>query len=106
MSSPAIPAVLLSVKPPHVERLMAGTKTVELRRRRWRVPPGTVALVYASGTTRALVGSVVVGATEAGSPEDIWHSHGLASEITREEFDSYFAGAQEAIAIGIHSPHG
>lgn len=103
MSLSAASVVLLSVKPPHVDRLLDGRKTVELRRRTWRVPPGSVALLYASGNRRALVGSLVVEGTEVGSPDEIWDRYGEDVGLTRSEFDVYFAEAHRAVAIRVGS---
>ena len=99
--SPSPTVVLLSVRPPHVDRLLEGSKTVELRRRRWRVAPGSVVLLYASGQRQALVGSILVSETVSGTLDDIWESHGDASALTRGEFDEYFAGCAEAVAITV-----
>lgn len=101
MSEPAAAVVLLSVRPPHVDRLLDGTKTVELRRRVWRVPPGSVILLYASGQRRALVGSLLVRTIETGTLDGIWSRRGADAALTREEFDDYFAGATQAVAIHV-----
>ena len=103
MSAPAAVVVLLSVRPPHVDRLLDGTKTIELRRRTWQVPPGSAILLYASGNRRALVGSLVVRAIETGTPDAIWHRHGLDAGLSRPEFDNYFVGADRAVAISVGS---
>lgn len=91
--------VLLSVRPPHVDHLLDGSKKVELRRRKWRVPDGTTVLVYASGRRRALVGSFVVHQTEVGTSSEIWAKYGAESALNRAEFDEYFDGAKQAVAI-------
>lgn len=93
--------VLLSVRSPHIERLLSGAKTVELRRRPWRVRDGTTALLYRSRADRAIVGSLVVEATVVGSPSAIWSSHGAESGLTRREFRDYFAGSSRAVAIRV-----
>lgn len=103
MSAPAAVVLLLSVRPPHVDRLLDGTKTVELRRRGWRVPPGSVILLYASGNRRALVGSLVVTAIDTGTPDGIWGRHGADAALSRQEFDYYFRGASRAVAISVGS---
>jgi predicted transcriptional regulator len=95
------PVVLLSVRSPHVDRLLSGDKTVELRRRPWRVPDGTVALLYGARDRRAIVGSVTVESTVVGSPSAIWMSHGPRSCLTRREFREYFAGSKLAVAISV-----
>ena len=91
--------VLLSVRSPHVERLLEGTKTVELRRRLSVVSSGTTVLLYASGKRRALVGSFVAGAVERDTPRRIWKRHGAASALNRAEFDRYFLAAEHATAV-------
>lgn len=93
--------VLLSVRTPHVHRLLSGIKTVELRRRPWRVPDGTTALLYESRDRRAIVGSVVVESTVVGSRSAIWAAFGARSGLTRREYREYFAGAAVAVAISV-----
>lgn len=104
MSVPARLAVLLSVRPPHVERLLDGTKTVELRRRMWRAPPGTLVLLYASGERRQVVGTLVVVQTETGPAEAVWERFGEDAAVTRSQFDDYFQGAASAVAIRVADP--
>lgn len=93
--------VLLSVRSPHMERLLSGSKTVEFRRRPWRVPDGATALLYESRNRRAIVGSLVVESTEVGSRSAMWDSHGGKSGLTRREYWEYFAGATMAVAISV-----
>lgn len=95
------PVVLLSVRTPHVGRLLCGTKTVEFRRRPWKVPDGTTALLYESRSRRAIVGSVVVESTVVGSRSAIWAAFGAQSGLTRREYREYFAGAAVAVAINV-----
>lgn len=101
MTSRSAHVVLLSVRSPHVERILAGTKTVEFRRRPWSVPDGTRVLLYGSREQRAILGSVVVASTEVGSKTEMWEAHGVSSGLTRQEYRDYFAGASVAVAIKI-----
>ena len=96
-----LPVVLLSVRSPHVERLLAGTKTVEFRRRAWRVPNGARALLYASHEKRAILGSLTVRSTEVGSRSAMWELHGARSGLTRREYWAYFDAADRAVAITV-----
>lgn len=104
--TPQAPAVvLLSVRPPHVDRLLNGTKKIELRRARWHVPPGSRALLYASGPTRrAIVGSVTVEETVVSALDNAWRAFGAEAAVTRREFDDYFAGASTVVAIRVTQP--
>lgn len=103
MTTSRTPVVLLSVRSPHVERLLSGAKTVEFRRRPWRVPDGTIVLLYRSRDHRAIVGSLIVESTAVGSPSATWGSHGARSGLTRREYQDYFAGAAVAVAINVGS---
>lgn len=95
------PIVLLSVRSPHVERLLSGNKTVEFRRRPWRVPNGTSAILYGARHRQAIVGSVTIKLTVTGAPSAIWESYGARSGLTRREFREYFSGAGIAAAIHV-----
>src|SRR4051794_8665524 len=91
--------VLLSVRPRFAASLLDGTKTVEVRRRRVRVPDGAVCLLYASSPMRALVGAITVSTTESASAEDLWSRHGHAMGLDRKEYDEYLEGAANPCAI-------
>ncbi len=93
--------VLLSVRSPHVERLLSGAKTVEFRRRPWKVPDGATVILYESRSRRAIVGSLIVESTAVGSRSAIWASYGARSGLTRREYRKYFAGATVAVAISV-----
>ncbi len=95
------PVVLMSVRSPHVQRLLSGAKTVELRRRPWKVPDGATVLLYESKDRRAIVGSLVVESTAVGSPSAIWATYGARSGLTRREYQKYFLGAIVAVAISV-----
>lgn len=93
--------VLLSVRSPHLERILDGSKTVEFRRRPWSVADGSVVLLYGSRNRRAIVGSFIVDGTETGPVNRLWRSHGNQSGLTRAEFMAYFDGAMSATAISV-----
>lgn len=97
-------ALLVSLKPVYAELILAGSKTVELRRVRPAVSPGCDVLLYASSPTREMVGRAKVAAVEVDSPEAIWAKHGADTGIDRMAFDTYFAGARSAVAITLRDP--
>ena len=90
---------LLSVQSPHVERILAGTKKVEFRRRPLKLPPGSIVLLYAAGARRELVGSFVSGRVDCGRPAVLWGRHRAAAGLTREEYHRYFSGADVGYAV-------
>ena len=105
MSAPAPFVGILSVRPPHVDRLLDGTKTIELRRTAWRVPAGSAMLLYASGAgRRQLVGSIKVEGTVIAPVESVWRRFGRHAAVSCEEFDRYFSGTSTAVAIAVRDP--
>jgi predicted transcriptional regulator len=92
-------ALFLSVKPRFAERIVAGTKTVELRRVRPRVVPNQQVLIYSSSPRMELVAAAFVVRVVATTPSKLWPSVGNSAGIGRTEYRRYFAGATTAAAI-------
>jgi predicted transcriptional regulator len=92
-------ALFLSLRPRYAELLLSGHKTVELRRVQPAVPEGSVVLLYASSPTMTLVGRAEVKGISVASLDETWQQHGPKTGITRDEYDCYFAGLDQAVAI-------
>ncbi len=95
--------MLISVKPRYISMLLAGTKTVELRRTRPNTAPNTLVVLYASSPRRQIVGTARIRSIEQGSPSEIWRLHRDLCGVSRDEFDSYFHGATSAVALTLES---
>lgn len=91
--------VLLSVRPRFAHGLLDGTKTVEIRRGRAHIEPGSTCLLYSSSPQRALVGAVEVETAHTGTPSAIWAEWGHLTGLARCEFDDYLHDSPEATAI-------
>ena len=91
--------VLFSIQPEFAEKIMRGTKTIEVRRRFSRVWLGQRAVVYASAPIQALMGQADIKAIHTGKPERIWAQ--FKSQIGCEEayYQQYVAGCSEIFAI-------
>jgi predicted transcriptional regulator len=92
--------VLMSIHPRHAEKLLAGTKLVELRKAAFASEVVAV-VVYATAPTKAVVGVLEVEAVEQQSPSKIWAMYGDATGITRREFRHYYRGRRRAVAIRV-----
>lgn len=91
---------LVSIRPTHVENIVQGRKTVELRRRFSEdVAPGAVLLIYSTSPTQAIVGSASISGVRRLQLDDLWEQYGDAACIDRETFDAYFSGLAEGYAI-------
>lgn len=97
-SDPRPHALLMSIQPRYSDAILAGTKTVELRRRPPREHPGIV-VIYSSGSSRTVVGTAALTGIHTSTPDDIWERFGSRAGVTRSEFDSYFVGSETASAL-------
>jgi predicted transcriptional regulator len=90
---------IISIRPNFAEAILAGDKTVELRRKIPPIVPGTRLWIYATKPVGAVVGSASVDGLIKGTPDEIWDRCGGQAGINREAFDAYFDGTQSAIAL-------
>lgn len=97
-------ALVLALKPRFAEAILAGTKTVEVRRVRPRITVPTLALLYASGSARALVGTCVVRSVARYPADELWHLHGVGTALCRTEFDAYLQGRDCGVALLLERP--
>lgn len=94
-------AVLLSIKPKYADLILAGSKTVELRRS-WPSADIGMMVLYSSAPIQRLVGLAHVSRVEERPLDSLWS---LASEngagVTYEELASYLQGKRTAFGIMI-----
>jgi predicted transcriptional regulator len=94
--------VVLSVRPQYSDKIFEGKKTVELRRRfPIAAPPGTIAYIYSTSPVRAMVGSTEIENVIKLPVREIWKKFGKMAQITKTDFDDYFAGVKEGFALKI-----
>ena len=91
--------ILISVKPRYFDLMVAGEKTVELRRRAVRVPAGTRVWIY-STIPNGWVGAVgEVSYVYESQPNEIWSRFAQRTGISRQDFNGYFSGSHSGCAI-------
>ena len=93
--------LVLSVRPRFAEAIVGGRKTIEIRRRRPNVDPGTLGFIYSSSPVQAVIGSFRVDRILSGTPEELWPVAQHGGHISRQDFDDYFAdvGFGHAIVV-------
>lgn len=91
--------MLISIRPEHVASILAGDKTIELRRRRPSVQPGDNVLIYTTTPVAALTVRCRVRAVESLAPATLWARYSDQVGISLDRFDDYFAGSDSATAL-------
>jgi predicted transcriptional regulator len=89
----------MSIKPRLVERILAGTKLMEIRKRfsdRW---VGGRVVLYASSPQKALVGEATIQSVTKGPPADIWEKFETSIGCSSDEYYTYVGSATMVNAI-------
>ncbi|NJP31924.1 hypothetical protein [Micromonospora thermarum] len=84
--------LLLSLRPRFAEAILAGTKTIEIRRRPVNARPGTPVILYASSPLMAVVGTARLDRVDAEDPEIAWQRNQRTLGLSRQEYEAYLAG--------------
>ena len=91
--------IVLSLKPRFAETILAGSKTVELRRTRPKIEVPTRALLYATTPVRALLGTCIISDVRTANLTALWREYGSRSELSHNEFKRYFEGLDIGTAL-------
>ncbi len=92
---------IISIKPRHVEKILSGEKTVELRTRSISLPLGSRLWIYATLPVGKIELSAEVGFIETLSPKSVWSVYGDDICILKKEFNNYTSGRTLVTAIGL-----
>ena len=96
--------VVLSLKPRFAEAILAGVKTVELRRTEPKIVVPTRALLYAATPVRALLGTCIITRVQSADLAVLWREHGSRSDLRYHEFQEYFDGVDAGTALTLTQP--
>jgi predicted transcriptional regulator len=91
--------ILISVEARHAANLLSGSKTVELRRRRIGVPPGSRVWIYSKLPKGCVEALGIVNQVVADVPRRIWRNYGHQTGISHAEFFAYFSGIHTGHAL-------
>ena len=91
--------ILISLKPKYADHIFEGSKTVELRKRRLNVEPGTRVWIYATTPVAALRGYAKLAYVKTGTPAQIWRTLGKQTGVSKDEFEAYFDTSKQAHAL-------
>ncbi len=95
---------LISLEERHANRILEGTKTVELRRRPMHVALGATVWIYVKMPVGSVVGCAKVTELHTLAPSTLWNRFGAVSGLQRQEFFEYFSGLPKAFALGLSDP--
>ncbi len=91
--------ILISVDERHVQNMLQGIKTVELRRRSIPTPSGSWVWIYSKVPIGEVCAFGIVDKVIEAPPSEIWDTYGKVSGITAAEFNRYFQSKETGCAI-------
>jgi len=89
----------ISLKPQFLQRILDGSKTVELRRRRLYLAPNTQLWLYSTLPTGSFIAVASIGCIHHGTPQAVWKRYSQKTGLSRAEYYSYAEGATWVTAI-------
>ena len=92
---------IISIKPWHVQNILSGAKTVELRTRNISLPTGSRLWVYTTLPIGKIMLSTEIEFIDILPIEKIWNKYGRNICISKDEFDTYTKGRDFVTAIGL-----
>lgn len=90
-------AILLSIKPEYVEKILQGGKKFEYRKRLAKEDVSYI-YVYSTAPSMKVVASVHIEGYLSDSPTALWEKTKAAAGISRAKFRDYFRGCKTAYA--------
>ena len=96
--------LLISVRPEFANRIYSGTKLREIRKLFPDISPGTVVVIYESGSRRAISGWFVAGLLTWHHPEELWDRFSDQTGLRIDEFQKYCGDRDIVASIRIDKP--
>ena len=93
-------ALLLSIKPEYVEKILQGEKKFEYRKRLAKEDVSYM-YVYSTAPSMKVVASVHIEGHLSDSPTALWEKTKAAAGISRAKFRDYFRGCKTAYAYNL-----
>lgn len=94
-------AAILSIKPVYTNQILAGTKTIELRKSSMGLNSGDVILVYSSAPEQRITFWFQIQALETLRVDSMWDRYHDVLGIEYEEYAAYFGGVEYATALHV-----
>lgn len=90
-------ALLLSIKPEYVEKILQGTKKFEYRKRLAKEEVSVIYIYSTSPSMKVVASAQVIGRLSA-SPTSLWKKTKANAGISRSKYREYFHGCKVAYA--------
>lgn len=91
--------LLISVKPEFADKILEGSKTIELRKSSPNVQCGDLIVLYSTIPVAAVVGICRVGGIIKCPPQELWELHSNQLGIDYSRYEDYYKDMSTCIGI-------
>ncbi|WP_345329387.1 ASCH domain-containing protein [Mucilaginibacter defluvii] len=95
--------ILISVKEKYVEEMLAGRKTIELRKSSPKAEPGDMLIIYTTQPKKAITAIATVKQIIKCSPCEMWQRYSTRLGIDADGFNKYYQDHNKAVGIELTS---
>lgn len=95
--------LLISVKPEFADKIIAGEKTIELRKACPNVSTDDIVIIYSTVPVKAVIGICRVDEVIKMKPEAMWKFHKEKLGIEKKRYSSYYKETETAVGIVLKS---
>jgi predicted transcriptional regulator len=96
--------LFISIKEEFTKKILAGQKSIELRKARPNILSGDYVIIYCTSPIKAIVGTAKVEGIISHTPREMWKLHSDKLGIDKKGFDQYFNNANKAVGIVLTKP--
>jgi predicted transcriptional regulator len=91
--------LFISVKEEFTEKILQGTKSIELRKVRPNVLSGDHVIIYCTSPVKAIVGVAKLEQIISHKPNEMWKLHSSKLGIDKKGFDEYYNKSEKAVGL-------
>ncbi|RZL50346.1 MAG: ASCH domain-containing protein [Pedobacter sp.] len=91
--------LLISIKEKYVKEILAGKKTIELRKARPKAEIGDLVIIYTTQPKKAVTAIATVKGIVTCTPSEMWKANKARLGIDKKSFDAYYEDCSKAVGI-------
>jgi predicted transcriptional regulator len=91
--------LLISIKPQFINKILDGTKSIEIRRKFHKNWIGHSVVLYATSPVKSIVGEAKISDVDVDDPKTIWTKYNESIGCSKEDFFKYTDSLEKAYAV-------
>ena len=92
-------ALFISIKPEFIEKILNGTKTIELRKSAPNIKKNDLIILYSTSPVMSIMGTCRVNEVVTAGPFKLWKDYSCFMGIDEKRYFDYFDGRDLAVGI-------